>query len=236
EESPREGITRVRLRTEIQALFAGDPDVGLFYFSGHGVITSVGGFVVTSDFTSYDEGVSMDEILAYANHSKAKEKVIILDCCHSGAFGSPNLTGSNVCQLSEGLCILTASRDSELAMESAGHGVITSLLVDALRGGAADLRGHITPGSIYAYVDQALGSWDQRPIFKTNVTRSTVLRTIPPPVPHMTLKKIGEYFLTPDEEHKLGPEYESSDPAAIPDKVAIMKDLHKFVSVDLVEA
>src|SRR5438105_1189251 len=67
EESPKEGVTRVKLRTEIQALFADDPDVGLFYFSGHGVITSVGGFVVTSDFTSYDEGVSMDEILAYAN-------------------------------------------------------------------------------------------------------------------------------------------------------------------------
>ena len=63
-------------------------------------------------------------------------------------------------------------------MEQGGGGVFTRLVVAALQGGAADLRGHITPGSIYAYVDQALGAWDQRPIFKTNVTRFTSLRKV----------------------------------------------------------
>jgi len=68
----------------------GDPDIALFYFSGHGMITSIGGFVITTDTESYDEGVAMDEILSYANQSKAREKIIILDCCHSGAFGRPH--------------------------------------------------------------------------------------------------------------------------------------------------
>ena len=45
---------------------------------------------------SYDEGIPMDEILGYANESKAREKIIILDCCHSGAFGSPTISGKNV--------------------------------------------------------------------------------------------------------------------------------------------
>jgi hypothetical protein len=95
------------------------------------------------------------------------------------------------------------------------------------------LRGHITPGSIYAYVDQALGPWDQRPIFKTNVTRFTSLRTITPSVSHEKLRKLTEYFLTPNEEHKLDPSYEDTagnDPVKVP----IFKDLQKSVSVGLV--
>lgn len=232
--SPSEAITRSRLRAEIEALFSGDPDIALLYFSGHGLITSLGGFIVTTDFKKYDEGVSMDDILSFANHSKAKDKVIILDCCHSGAFGSPTITGTNVAQLSEGLSVLTASRDSESALEINGSGVFTALVVSALQGGAADLRGHITPGSIYSYVDQALGPWDQRPIFKTNVTRFTSLRTITPPVSHATLRKLTEYFPTPQDEHKLDPSYEFTESTADLRKVAIMKDLQKFVGVGLV--
>jgi hypothetical protein len=232
--SPSEAITRARLRAEIVALFAGDPDVAVFYFSGHGFINSLGGYIVTTDFKKYDEGVSMDDILTLANQSKAKDKIVILDCCHSGAFGTPAITGSQISLLSEGLSVLTASRDSESALEINGRGVFTALVVDALQGGAADLRGHVTPGSIYAYVDQALGAWDQRPIFKTNITRFTSLRAITPPVPLTTLRKLVEYFPTPQDEHQLDPSYEFTEPSADSNKVATMKDLQKFVSVGLV--
>jgi hypothetical protein len=232
--SPSESITRPKLKAEIEALFSGDPDIALLYFSGHGAINNFGGYIVTTDFKKYDEGVSMDEILKLANQSAAKDKIIILDCCHSGAFGSPTTTGSNVAQLTEGLSILTASRDFESALEINGCGVFTALVVNALEGGAADLRGHITPGSIYAYVDQALGPWDQRPIFKTNVTRFTSLRTIAPPVPPATLRKLTEYFPAPQDEHKLDPSYEFTDASKNAANVAIFKDLQRFVSVGLV--
>jgi len=231
--SPSETITRARLKGEIESLFSGYPDIALLYFSGHGTINSFGGYIVTPDFQKYDEGVSMDEILGAANRSKAKDKVVVLDCCHSGAFGSPTTSSSNVAQLSEGLSVLTASRDSESAFEINGSGVFTALVVNALQGGAADLRGHITPGSIYAYVDQALGPWDQRPIFKTNVTRFTSLRTIRPPVPPEKLRKLVEYFPSPQDEHKLDPSYEftaGNDPVKVP----ILQDLQKFASVGLV--
>jgi hypothetical protein len=235
ENSSAAGVTRPQLRSEIEGLFAGDSEVALFYFSGHGVIKNVGGYIVTTDLKKYDEGVPMDDLLKLANQSKAKDKVIFLDCCHSGAFGSSEIAGGSVSYLSEGLTILTASRDSESAVETNGSGVFTSLLIDALKGGAADLRGYITPGSIYAYVDEALGPWDQRPIFKTNVTHSTCLRKIEPPVPKATLRKLVEYFSKSDAEHNLSPEYEFTEKSADPAKVAIMKDLQKFVSVHLVE-
>lgn len=232
--APCDVLGRAQLRAALENLFAGDCDISLFYFSGHGFINSTGGYVVTQDAKNYDEGVSMDYILTLANQSKAKDKVILLDCCHSGALGNPTIPGSNLAQLSEGLSVLTASRSSESALEINGKGVFTALVADALQGGAADLRGYVTTGSIYAYVDQALGAWDQRPIFKTNVTRFTSLRRIAPPVPFDTLRKICDYFPSPEDEHPLNPSYEFTESAAIPEKVAIFKDLQKFERVGLV--
>lgn len=232
--SPGTTINRSNLREAIEQLFAGESDMALLYFSGHGLIKSTGGYLVTKDATKYDEGVSMDEILNLANKSKAKNKVIILDCCHSGALGTPSLTDNNIAQLSEGLSVLTASRDSEYSMEVNGAGVFTSLVVDALKGGAADLRGNITPGSLYAYVDEALGAWDQRPIFKTNVSSFASLRKIPPKIPFETMRKITTYFLSPEDEHRLDPTYEDTEECAVEANVKIFKDLQKFQSVGLV--
>lgn len=227
-------ITRPVLREAIEQLFSGDSDMALLYFSGHGYIKSTGGYLVTVDAKKYDEGISMDEVLALANQSRAKNKVVILDCCHSGAMGSPSLAANNIAQLSEGLSVLTASRDSEYAIEIGGAGVFTSLVIDALKGGAADVRGNITPGSLYAYVDEALGAWDQRPIFKTNVTSFATLRRIPPKVPFDVLRRITQYFSTADSEYQLDPSYEDTDPSAKPGNVKVFKELQKLQSVGLV--
>jgi uncharacterized caspase-like protein len=227
--------TKSELKAAIVELFKGDSDIALLYFSGHGFLNELGGHVVTPDHQAYDEGVSMDEILTIANKSKAKDKIIILDCCHSGAFGSPAVDGGTAAHIFEGVVVLTASRNSEVALEVNGHGIFTSLLIDALQGGAADLRGHITPGGVYAYIDQALGSWDQRPVFKTNVTRFTSLRTVTPQVPLETLRKIAEYFPTAAHEYPLDPSYEfTNEDDAVPEHVAIFKDLQKFEGVGLV--
>ena len=80
--------TRGELRSLIEELFKGDHDAALFYFSGHGYIDITGGKLVTPDYTSYDEGISMQDIMTLANNSKIKNRIIILDCCHSGALGS----------------------------------------------------------------------------------------------------------------------------------------------------
>ncbi len=235
--------TKSNLKTMIVELFSGKSDTVLLYFSGHGFLNEIGGYLVTPDHKKYDEGISMDEILILANQSKVKDKIIILDCCHSGAMGSPTINGA-VSQLSEGISILTASRDDEPSMEINGHGVFTSLLLDALQGGAADLRGHISPGGVYAYIDQALGAWEQRPVFKTNVTRFTSLRTINPQVPLDILRKIIEYFPNPQDEFKLNPSYEDTnakdiehvivEPYAKPENVVVFKNLQKYQSVGLV--
>lgn len=227
--------SQATLKGMIAELFEREMDTALFYFSGHGFLSETGGYIVTPDHRQYDEGVSMDDILVLAARSKIRNKIIILDCCHSGAFGSPQLLGGAAAHIGEGMTILTSSRGVEESVEVNGRGVFTNLLLDALSGGAADLLGQITPGSVYAYIDQALGPWDQRPVFKTNVSRFITLRTEKPAVPLEALKKIKEYFPSPDYEFPLDPSYEfMNEREAHPDHVAIFKNLQKYNRVGLV--
>ncbi|TYS51153.1 caspase family protein [Bacillus infantis] len=236
--------SKAELKGLIIDLFDGDCDTSLFYFSGHGFLDDTGGYIVTPDYKANDVGVSMDEILGIANNSKAKNRIIILDCCHSGAFGSPRLNGGSSTQIVEGVSILTASKDSQSSLEVNGHGVFTNLLLEALKGGAADLRGHITPGSVYAYIDQALGPWDQRPVFKTNISRFTSLRTAITQVPTDVIRKLTEYFPEPEHQFKLNPSFEDTnkldvehkvtEPYADPENVAKFKVLQKLESIGLV--
>lgn len=236
--------TKSELMGLLVDLFEGDTDTVLFYFSGHGYLNDLGGYIVTPDFKPNDFGVAMDDILKLANDSKARDKIIILDCCHSGALGTPKVNGGLTAQIGEGVSILTASRDYQASLEIEGQGVFTNLLLDALRGGAADLRGHITPGSVYAYIDQALGSWDQRPVFKTNISKFTSLKTVQPQIPVTTIRKLVKYFPSPEEEFQLDPSFEDTntpsiehkviEPYASEDNVATFKELQKLESVGIV--
>jgi hypothetical protein len=229
--------TRSELRSMIITFFSKDHlNTALFYFSGHGAFNERGGFIVTPDFKQYDEGISMDEILNIVNQSKIKDKVVIIDCCHAGALGNPVIVGSSSSYLAEGVTILTSARQSELAMELDGHGIFTALLLSALQGGAADLEGNITPGSVYTYIDRSLSFWQQRPQFKTNVNRFTVLRTISPRISIGTvLKKITTYFPDPVKHFPLDPSYEYTNVSvANPENVATFKNLQKMQSVGLV--
>ena len=136
--------------------------------------------------------------------------------------------------INEGVTVLTASRDKESAMEVNGRGMFTALVEDALNGGAADLRGKVTPGSIYAYVDQALGAWDQRPVFKTNVNAFVSLRNITPPIPIETLRKLCDYFPKSTDHFQLSPEFEPESGKPDAAKVPVFKELQKMSRVGLI--
>lgn len=236
--------TKAELRELIEKCFEGDADVALFYFSGHGHIDPVGGYLVTPDFCDYDYGVSLSDVLAIANKSMCKEKIIILDCCYSGFMGSINTGSQNTAVISEGVTILTASRNNEQSMEIAGHGIFTSLLIEALKGGAADITGHITMGGIYAFIDKALGPWEQRPVFKTNVTQFTSIRNVEPQVDINIIRRICNYFVSEDESLNLDPSYEKTnspdiehtvvEPYALEENTKKFDDLQKLESIGLV--
>jgi len=236
---PTDFVDRNILKDNIEALFKTDADVALFYFAGHGHIESSGGYILASDAGRGDEGVSLTDILTYANNSPAKNKIIILDSCHSGIAGTPP-SDSQLASLSEGLTVLTASTKDQYASEVNGRGVFTSLLVDALNGSASNLTGDITPGSIYAHIDQSLGAWEQRPVFKTNVKQFVSLRKVCPPIPLSDLQRITEFFPMPGYEYPLNPTYEpelkgrdKGMPAPIEENTRIFAILQKYNRLNL---
>jgi uncharacterized caspase-like protein len=165
---PTDRVDRNLLKDQVEELFKRQAEIALFYFAGHGHIEATGGYLLATDSRRGDEGLSLSDVLTFANSSPARNKIVVLDSCHSGIAGTPPAQG-NLAALSEGLTVLTASAADEYATEENGRGTFTTLLVDALHGGAANLTGDITPGSVYAHVDQSLGAWKQRPVFKTNV-------------------------------------------------------------------
>ena len=227
-------LAKGRLKDIIKSFFKAEDTVSLFYFSGHGFLNEYGGYIVTPDYAEYDEGIPMSEILTIVNNSKAIDKIVILDCCHSGAFGSEPDIRPDIVHIGKGVTILTASGTHEAAMEVDGHGVFTNLLIAALSGGAADLRGKITPGSIYAYIDLAMGAFEQRPSLKSNITKFVPLRTVEPPIPQAILRKLTEYFAVPEAEFPLDPSYEYTAKEAIPSHVGIFQELQKCERVGLV--
>lgn len=206
------GLTRGQLKDDVTELFRDACDIALFYFAGHGSVEKTGGYLITSECDRDDAGFPLDDLLKLANDSPAKNKILILDSCYSGNAGAPASLGG-AALLSEGMTILTASSKDQYASEENGSGVFTTLLVDALNGGAANLLGEITPGSIYAHIDQSLSLWEQRPIFKTNVRAFTSLRKVPPPIALVDLQKITELFESPSFEIRLDPSFEPQPPA-----------------------
>ena len=232
-------IKKSELKDAIRELFKIKTETVLFYFAGHGYVEDVGGYLIASDSERGDDGVSLSEILTIANYSSATNKNIILDSCHSGIAGSlPSNTEQSI--LSDGLTILTASTEDQYASEEEGGGIFTGLLIDALQGSAANLVGDITPGSIYAHIDQSLGGWDQRPVFKTNIQRFVSLRKVTPAIDIDDLKKIILYFPTPGYEYKLDPSYEpemkgrdKSMPLPNPENTEIFAILQKYNRLNL---
>lgn len=226
-------ITRKQLKELVIELFKDDSDVALFYFSGHGYVENTGGYLITSECQDGDDGFALTDLLQLANESPARNKIIILDCCHAGFAGK--LSGADDKSiLSEGLTILTASSETQYAIEENGSGVFTSLLVDALNGSASNLVGEVTPGSVYAHIDQSLGPWEQRPLFKTNVKSFTSLRKVQAPIPLSELKEIINLFPKKEEPFPLNPTFEPTEKSCIPQNADKFALLQKFNRINLV--
>lgn len=237
---PADSVDKAELRSGIQELFSDDSEIALFYFAGHGHIETTGGYILASDSRSGEDGLPLSDVISYANASKARNRVIVLDSCHSGIAASRPGSGS-IAELREGTTILTASTSEQYATEENGAGIFTTLFVDALNGAAGNLVGQVTPGSVYAHIDQSLGEWDQRPVFKTNVKSFVSLRTVQPPISLAELHMLVEFFPASGAEFDLNPTFEpersgSENNIPDPDPVNTSKfaTLQKYNRINLV--
>lgn len=218
----RERVTFTSLRLALEDLFKYHGSV-LFYFSGHGLLYNGISYLATQDGLPTLPGLRMQELLDMANASAAREVLLIIDSCYSGGVGAPEGADDVAhAYLRPGVTLLAGAQASQLAAEVDGHGVFTRLLLGALKGGAADVRGRVSAASTYAYVEQALGPWDQRPIYRSNASTLAPIRNCEPDIADADLRLLPQYFSTPEFAYGLDRTYEVTEvEVAIPEHINI---------------
>lgn len=141
----------------------------LIYLSCHGVLDQRGRLYYAATDTRRYRAAATAVASAWLNERledcRARSQIVILDCCHSGAFAS-GAKGESDLALEQrfkphgrGRIVLTASRATEYSFEGdqqSGVGmrsVFTKAIVEGLRTGDADLDqdGSITVSEIYRY-------------------------------------------------------------------------------------
>ncbi len=149
----------------------GNSDKILFYFAGHGKRSRRSGllYLVASNTNSdalNGTGIAVDTILRILRESNCRQRLMILDCCHSGAVGEifrGGEVGDSIATLarSTGTYILTASTGIQTAAEresglgDSGNGVFTRFIVEGLETGEAPTSSDgetITVAGLYDYV------------------------------------------------------------------------------------
>lgn len=219
----KDAISREDLLNALEKLFMNDESIGLFYFSGHGAVKNNNAMLCCSDGSV----VYLREVIDIIEHSKVKNKIVVLDSCFAGGIGDFGvLNDSSI--IPKGTTILTACSKTQTALEDREGGIFTKLFVEAMKGGNADLVGNITVGSVYSYIDLALGAWEQRPILKTNVNNFVVLRKKKSSVSIEELHNLVNLFDKEDYLFELDPTFEETQINANPENVKKFKLLQKF--------
>ena len=224
--NPEDHIGRALLQEMIERTLSQEADQALLYFAGHGGVDDAGGYLLAQDSSSGAEGIRMADVLRLANESPVDDVVILLDCCAAGEFGHLSHETDRAL-IDEGLSIIAAARSTQEAVEREDGGVFTSLLCEALDGGAADVRGLVTMASIYKYLDESFGSWDQRPQLKAYVSQLVPLRRCEPAVPDELLRKLPALFPTATAQRPLAPALAvAPSPAPEPEELAALQRCH----------
>lgn len=181
EDSERGGFDEVQvltdpaffvLRKAIGTLFANraETDLLLFYFSGHGIADEYGRFYFTTaetqsgangrtDLTTTLEASFIHEQMGRCD---SERQVVILDCCHSGAFPEGmKARGAETIDFERqlggaGRVVLASSSALDYSFEREGEdlAIYTRYLVEGIRTGAADLDedGYVSVDELHEYV------------------------------------------------------------------------------------
>lgn len=224
----------------IESLFSdGDLEAVLLYFAGHGRDNKIDGQIVTVDGKPFAFKAIMDMV----NKLDHCNKIVILDCCHSGKFG--NKTIGDITEISKNTTIITSCSAKETAKEKNGRGVVSSLIEAGLSGGAANVLGEVSPSSLYSYIDKSMTSWEQRPFFKAHVSSFISIRQCEKRVTEEELYDCMKLFKNPDYHYNLNPSYEITNspdykfevkkPYAKEENVAILNLLQKMNRNGIIE-
>jgi uncharacterized caspase-like protein len=147
-----------KTRRSIASFFvrARPDDVLLLYFSGHGVLDDKGRLYLAAQDTQRDlpqaTAISAAFVTDAMDSSRSRQQLLILDCCHSGAFArgargvaeGKAITQATFEGVGSGRAVLTATDATQYAWEGetvigdAENSVFTHFMIEGLKTGAAD--------------------------------------------------------------------------------------------------
>jgi hypothetical protein len=141
-------------------------DFLLIYYSGHGKINQQGKLFLTARNTKAKRlnatGIKYSQIMDMIEAHQIDRVGIVLDCCYAGLAvtglkGSPQEQVEAALKdigLGRGICVLSASGDTQTAAEGETHGVFTKHLIDGLIDGSADFDndGAISLTDVHKYI------------------------------------------------------------------------------------
>ncbi len=156
-------------------------DLLLFYFAGHGMLDAQGKLYLAASNTIKNRlmstAVSASFIAELMNESSSKRQIVILDCCHSGAFirGIRAITGSSVGtktifkadRQQRARVVITATDATQFAFEedgsisdliSSNNSLFTQFLIRGIQTGDADRDndGEITHDELFDYISDSV--------------------------------------------------------------------------------
>jgi outer membrane protein assembly factor BamD (BamD/ComL family) len=163
-----EPADRVRLDIAKTLLDASAEDLVLIYYSGHGKVDLEGRLhLATSDTELHllpETSLVVEHLLARLKGAKSKKKILILDCCYSGAVANAFFKGENPVDVElerlptlEGTCVLTSSSELQPSIEKEGDpfSLLTKYIIEGIRTRkAANSLGVVSIGGLFEYVKE----------------------------------------------------------------------------------
>ncbi|MER5392395.1 FtsK/SpoIIIE domain-containing protein [Saccharopolyspora sp. NPDC002686] len=189
------------IESAIEDVFAGaaPDDFVLLYVSGHGIKNDRGQLFFAACNTDMARVESTAVSSIFVQHqlsgSQAGTKVVLLDCCFSGAFSHGlvpkaaeqidlgQLAGRGSCTITATSALEYAYEDRSLTSSDPVSSLFTRALLDGIRTGAADLDGDglITGDELYKHVRAELDGTGQTPKREMQMSGDFVLaRTTQP--------------------------------------------------------
>lgn len=155
---------------EILTQEAEPEDTILVYFSGHGKLDQMGRLYLalrnTKESALDSTSLSVERLRNYAERSRSRSIILILDCCYSGAVSKALKKGELSDQLSSmfqgtGIAVVTSSTGSQVSLElSESLSLFTKVFAEGISNGYADTDddGLITLDEAYSYAYNAVRS------------------------------------------------------------------------------
>lgn len=154
----------VRALTEFSSLL-GEEDGFIYYFSGHGS----GGNLCFSDGM-----ISIQNVVDFMEKLKAKNKILILDCCYSGRFSVSGVKQMNLEETistfaGAGTAVLASSASDETSWLGPGenHSLYTGMLTTAMTVNRRIRKGKVSLSDISEEIMSIANAWNQKNPQKT---------------------------------------------------------------------